>query len=109
MGMTQIFDDDAQAIPVTVIKAGPCHVAQIKTAATDGYDAIQIAYRELPTNRATKPAGYDGPWIQFTPDTAAALTRDYQADPLTGTPVEWQIECLEPKRPQRAAKLPISS
>lgn len=55
MGMTQIFDDEAQAIPVTVIKAGPCHVAQIKTAETDGYDAIQIAYRELPAHRATKP------------------------------------------------------
>lgn len=56
MGMTQIFDADAQAIPVTVIKAGPCHVAQIKTVKSDGYDAIQIAYRELPTSRATKPA-----------------------------------------------------
>lgn len=55
MGMTQIFDDDAQAIPVTVIKAGPCHVSQIKTEATDGYDAIQIAYRELPPSRASKP------------------------------------------------------
>lgn len=55
MGMTQIFDDDAQAIPVTVIKAGPCRVVQIKTADTDGYDAIQIAYRELPANRAIKP------------------------------------------------------
>jgi len=56
MGMTQIFDDEAQAIPVTVIKAGPCHVSQIKTSDTDGYDAIQIAYRELPANRATKPS-----------------------------------------------------
>jgi hypothetical protein len=41
-----------------------------------------------------KPAGYDGPWIEFTADTAAALTRDYQADPLTAKPVEWHIECL---------------
>jgi len=55
MGMTQIFDDEAQAIPVTVIKAGPCRVVQIKTADTDGYEAIQIAYRELPAKRATKP------------------------------------------------------
>lgn len=55
MGMTQVFDDEARAIPVTVIKAGPCHVVQVKTAETDGYDAIQIAYRELPANRATKP------------------------------------------------------
>ena len=45
MGMTQIFDDEAQAIPVTVIKAGPCRVVQIKTADTDGYEAIQIIGR----------------------------------------------------------------
>ncbi len=55
MGMTQIFDDEAQAIPVTVIKAGPCRVVQIKTADSDGYEAIQIAYRELPANRVSKP------------------------------------------------------
>ncbi|MFL6157624.1 MAG: DUF1214 domain-containing protein [Marmoricola sp.] len=48
---------------------------------------------------ATKPEGYDGPWIQFTPDTAAALTRDYQADPLTGVPVQWQVECLDEPEP----------
>ncbi|RNL64964.1 DUF1214 domain-containing protein [Nocardioides marmoriginsengisoli] len=48
---------------------------------------------------ARKPAGYDGPWIEFTPDTAAALTRDYQADPLTGKPVEWHIECLDEPDP----------
>ena len=55
MGMTQIFDDDAQAIPVTIIKAGPCRIVQIKTAESDGYEAIQIAYRELPAKRAIKP------------------------------------------------------
>lgn len=55
MGMTQIFDDDAQAIPVTVIKVGPCRIVQIKTAESDGYEAIQIAYRELPAKRAIKP------------------------------------------------------
>jgi hypothetical protein len=46
-----------------------------------------------------KPDGYDGPWIQFTSDTSAALTRDYQADPLTGKPVEWQIECVDEPDP----------
>lgn len=55
LGMTQVYDDEARAIPVTVIKAGPCRVVQIKTEETDGYDAIQIAYRELPANRVTKP------------------------------------------------------
>ena len=55
LGMTQVFDDEARAIPVTVIKAGPCRVVQVKTADTDGYGAIQIAYREMPEHRATKP------------------------------------------------------
>ncbi len=46
LGMTQVFDDDARAIPVTVIKAGPCRVTQIKRPETDGYAAVQIAYKE---------------------------------------------------------------
>lgn len=47
LGMTQIFNDESQAIPVTVIKAGPVKVTQIKRVATDGYDAIQVAFKEL--------------------------------------------------------------
>jgi len=46
LGMTQVFDDEARAIPVTVIKAGPCRVTQIKRPETDGYAAVQIAYKE---------------------------------------------------------------
>lgn len=56
LGMTQIFDDEARAIPVTIIKAGPVRVTQIKRAGTDGYSAIQIAFKEMPkrqVNRAT--------------------------------------------------------
>ena len=41
LGMTQIFDDEARAIPVTVVKAGPVHVVQVKTMERDGYNAIQ--------------------------------------------------------------------
>jgi large subunit ribosomal protein L3 len=55
LGMTQVFDGDARAIPVTVIKAGPCRVVQIKRPDTDGYGAIQIAYREIPEHRTTRP------------------------------------------------------
>jgi large subunit ribosomal protein L3 len=55
LGMTQIFDDESQAVPVTVIKAGPCRVVQIKRPETDGYGAIQIAYREMPEGRANMP------------------------------------------------------
>jgi large subunit ribosomal protein L3 len=56
LGMTQLFDDESRAIPVTVVKAGPCRVVQVKTPDTDGYGAIQIAYREIPEQRVTKPA-----------------------------------------------------
>ena len=55
VGMTQVFDENARAIPVTVIKAGPCHVVQIKTVESDGYAAVQIAYGELKPGRANKP------------------------------------------------------
>jgi large subunit ribosomal protein L3 len=56
LGMTQVFDDEARAIPVTIIKAGPVRVTQIKRAGTDGYSAIQIAFKEMASkhvNRAT--------------------------------------------------------
>ncbi len=53
LGMTQVFDDENRAIPVTVIKAGPVRVTQIKRPETDGYAAVQIAYREMAAaNRA---------------------------------------------------------
>jgi large subunit ribosomal protein L3 len=54
LGMTQIFDD-TRAIPVTVIQAGPCVVAQVKSEATDGYDAVQLAYGDVPARALTKP------------------------------------------------------
>jgi len=43
LGMSQIFDDSARALPVTVVKAGPCRVVQVKTADIDGYGAVQMA------------------------------------------------------------------
>ncbi len=55
LGMTQIFDDEARAIPVTVIKAGPVHVTQIKNEDVDGYDAIQISFKELPDKQINRP------------------------------------------------------
>ena len=55
LGMTQIFDDESRAIPVTIIKAGPVHVTQIKRQETDGYSAIQIAYKELATRKVNRP------------------------------------------------------
>jgi large subunit ribosomal protein L3 len=54
LGMTQIFDD-TRAVPVTVVKAGPCVVAQVKTEATDGYNAVQLAFGEVASRKVSKP------------------------------------------------------
>jgi len=55
LGMTQIFDDQARAIPVTVIKAGPCQVVQIKNLDSDGYSAVQLAFGDIKPARVTDP------------------------------------------------------
>ena len=44
IGMTQVWDEDDNVVPVTVIQAGPCTVSQVKTEATDGYNAVQIGF-----------------------------------------------------------------
>ncbi len=53
VGMTQIFDDRGDVVPVTVIQAGPCYVTQIRTAEHDGYIAVQLGYGETKPQRLT--------------------------------------------------------
>ena len=55
VGMTQIFDESGKAIPVTVIAAGPCVVAQKKTEEKDGYVSVQLGYEEVKESKLTKP------------------------------------------------------
>lgn len=55
LGMTRIFNGDGQAVGVTVIEAGPCPVTQIKSEATDGYNAIQIGFDKAKSKHVTKP------------------------------------------------------
>ena len=54
IGMTQIFDVDGKVIPVTLIEAGPCVVAQMKTVENDGYEAVQLAYEDVTAKHLTK-------------------------------------------------------
>ena len=54
-GMTQIFDDDGTQLGVTVVAAGPCVVTQVRTQDTDGYDAVQLGYEDVPDKRVPKP------------------------------------------------------
>jgi large subunit ribosomal protein L3 len=55
LGMTQVWDDNNRIVPVTVVKAGPCVVTQVRTPQTDGYDAVQIAFGAPNPRKVTKP------------------------------------------------------
>ncbi len=55
IGMTQIFDEKGNVVPVTVVEAGPCVVSMIKTVETDGYNAVQLGYGDVKANKLTKP------------------------------------------------------
>lgn len=55
IGMTQIFDETGNIIPVTILKVGPCVVTQVKTTLKDGYDAIQIGYGNVSSKSLTQP------------------------------------------------------
>ena len=56
VGMTRIFGEKGAVIPVTVIEAGPCHIVQVKSKATDGYEAIQIGFGQKKENAINEPA-----------------------------------------------------
>ena len=88
LGMTQIFGETG-TIPVTVIEAGPCPVVQVKTAETDGYAAVQLAFGRVKDKRATRPerghaqkAGLD-----YTP----GLLREFRVDSADGVEAGQQL------------------
>jgi large subunit ribosomal protein L3 len=53
--MTQVFDENNRIVPVTVVKAGPCVVTQVRTPETDGYTAVQLAFGQIDPRKVTKP------------------------------------------------------
>ena len=55
IGMTQIFDEAGNVVPVTVVEAGPCTVTQIKTVENDGYQAVQVGFGDVKVSRVNKP------------------------------------------------------
>jgi large subunit ribosomal protein L3 len=55
LGMTQVWDDANRVVPVTVVKAGPCVVTQVRTPEADGYEAVQIAFGAIDPRKVTKP------------------------------------------------------
>ena len=67
LGMTQVFDENNRIVPVTVVKAGPCVVTQIKTQEKDGYTAVQLAYGQIDPRKVTKPVAGHFKAAEVTP------------------------------------------
>src|ERR1051326_5225714 len=88
VGMTQVFGPNGIAIPVTVIEAGPCIVTQIKTAARDGYEAVQLGFENTTNKHATRPElghlGHSLPWLRGQRRRLQA----YQQEQRKSTPAE---------------------
>jgi large subunit ribosomal protein L3 len=81
LGMTQIFDNSGLAIPVTIIKAGPCFITQIKTSDTDGYNSIQIGYSEVRSSLLNKPKlGH----LKKTNSLPLKYLKEYKIDSVSG-------------------------
>ena len=55
IGMTQVFDEIGNMVPVTVLQVGPCYVTQVKTVESDGYNAVQIGFEEKKEKNTTQP------------------------------------------------------
>lgn len=87
LGMTQIFDDTGQAVPVTVLKVGPCVITQLRTPERDGYQAVQIGFEE--SKRLNSPdRGH-----QKAASSSMRHLREVRADDISGYEVGQVIDC----------------
>ena len=84
VGMTQIFDENGSVIPVTVIEAGPCVVAQVKTSDKDGYEAVQLGFGEVKEHKLNKPV--KGHFAKANV-TAKKHLREFRLDSIEGIKV----------------------
>jgi len=79
LGMSQFFDDQGRAVPVTLIEAGPCRITQIKSSETDGYSAVQIGYGLLRDKLVNKPSkGH----LSKSGEDVLRYLREYRVDNL---------------------------
>ncbi len=81
IGMTQIFDDKGNVIPVTVIEAGPCAVTQIKTTETDGYNALQLGFITKEDRKVNKP---EAGLAKKTGVAAKKHLKEFRLDDISG-------------------------
>src|SRR5580704_12632683 len=67
LGMTQVFDENNRIVAVTVVKAGPCVITQIRTQEKDGYSAVQLAFGQIDPRKVTKPVAGHFRAVNITP------------------------------------------
>ncbi len=89
VGMTQIFDESGKVIPVTVIEAGPCVVAQVKTEETDGYTAVQLGYGDIKEKKLNKPTKGHFTKVNVTPKKHL---REFRLDSIEGLTVGQELK-----------------
>jgi large subunit ribosomal protein L3 len=84
LGMTQVFDDRNRVVPVTVVKAGPCVVTQVRTPEKDGYSAVQLAFGAIDPRKVNKPVA--GHYRK-----AGVPPRRHLVELRTGTAAEYEV------------------
>ena len=89
VGMTQIFDEKGNVIPVTVIEAGPCSVVQVKTVETDGYDAVQLGFGTVKDKKINKPEKGHFTKVKVTP---TKHLREFRVDDVSNVKVGDEIK-----------------
>ncbi len=96
LGMTQVWDENNRVVPVTVVKAGPCIVTQVRTNDKDGYEAVQIAFGEIDPRKVNRPLKATSPrpmspraatWSSCGPPTPASTPWARRSRPRRSTPV----------------------
>ena len=84
LGMTQVFDEAGQVVPVTVVQAGPCVVTAVRTPDSDGYAAVQLGFGEIDPRKVTKP-------VSGVFERAGVTPRRYLAELRTEDASEYQL------------------
>ena len=78
LGMTRVFDEEGNAIPVTVLEVGPCAVVQVKTVETDGYNAVQLGFKPKKLTKCTLPM--IGHFLKAGLETGFYILREFKVD-----------------------------
>jgi len=82
LGMSQVFEQNGDLIPVTIVEAGPCQVVQVKTPEKEGYSAVQLGFEKKPEKRANKPELGHFKAANTEPYRHLSEIRDFESDHL---------------------------